>query len=337
MNNISKTAKTFTLIILVCLISASVAFSQSGQTLRFNSDGTFKIVQFTDIHLSYNTSKSDSALALIRKVISEEKPDLIIVTGDVVCSANTRETWIEVTKPFIDSHTPWAVVLGNHDDEFELKRAEIIALIEKLPYCMTVNGPDEIAGNGNYVMKISSSQADATAALLYCFDSHSYSTIKGLKGYGWISFNQVQWYRQQSEVFKIENGNKPLPALSFLHIPLPEYKEIKSLNTTAGDNNENPCSPLINTGLFAAMKEMGDVIGVFAGHDHVNTYIGCLYDICLGYGCKTGYENYGYLEKGARVIVLYEGEREFKTWIRHLDPTPLFTVTYPESFTTEEK
>ena len=78
-------------------------------------------------------------------------------------------------------------------------------------------------------------------------------------------------------------------------------------------------------------------MGVFAGHDHVDNYIGCLHSICLAYGSKTGLDNYGYLEKGARVIELYEGERRFKTWLRTLDPVPQYPVIYPESFTEVKK
>lgn len=32
------------------------------------------------------------------------------------------------------------------------------------------------------------------------------------------------------------------------------------------------CAPVLNSGLFTAMKEMGDIEGVFVGHDHDNDY-----------------------------------------------------------------
>lgn len=40
--------------------------------------------------------------------------------------------------------------------------------------------------------------------------------------------------------------------------------------------------------MFANMLECGDVMGVFAGHDHVNDYIATLYNIALGYGRASG-------------------------------------------------
>ena len=40
-----------------------------------------------------------------------------------------------------------------------------------------------------------------------------------------LTFDQINWYRQQSAAYKAQNGGQPLPALAFFHIPLPEYNE----------------------------------------------------------------------------------------------------------------
>jgi len=47
--------------------------------LRFNQNGKFKIVQFTDVHFQYNSFRSDSALILMKTVIEKEKPDLVVL------------------------------------------------------------------------------------------------------------------------------------------------------------------------------------------------------------------------------------------------------------------
>lgn len=324
------------LMIIAMSFTASLS-AQKSEDLKFRENGTFKIVQFTDIHFEYNTSRSDTVLTLIKTILAEEKPDLIIVTGDVVCSDNTRKAWLQVTKPFIDTKVPWTITLGNHDDEFQLSRQQIIDMVSKLPDCLTVNGPSGIYGHGNYVLKIQSSKSSKTEALVYCFDSNSYSTNKGIEGYGWIQFDQIEWFRKESDIMTKVNKGIPLPALAFFHIPLPEYKEVIGKETTVGMDSEEPCSPLLNTGLFASMVEKKDVMGVFVGHDHDDNCIGCMDNICLAYGSKTGLDNYGSLEKGARIIVLKEGEREFSTWIRTLNSTPQYKVTYPESFPVKGK
>ena len=44
------------------------------------------------------------------------------------------------------------------------------------------------------------------------------------------------------------------------------------------------CAPALNSGLFTAIKENGDVMGVFVGHDHDDDYAVCWYDVLLAYG-----------------------------------------------------
>src|SRR5512145_2427188 len=99
--------------IITLLIISRQSIKSAPVELKFNSGGKFKIVQFTDVHFEYNTPRYDSVLTIIRTILSEEKPDLVVLTGDVVCSENTRLAWLQVTKPMIDTKTPWAVTLGN--------------------------------------------------------------------------------------------------------------------------------------------------------------------------------------------------------------------------------
>lgn len=328
--------KKISIVILLIAILASTGRGREHEQsvpLRFSEDGIFRIVQFTDIHFNYKTPRSDSVLTLLKTVIREEKPDLVVVTGDIVCSANTRLAWLQVTQPFIDAQVPWAITLGNHDHEGELTNDQIIDLVESLPYCVTTKGPANISGSGNYVLHIQSSKSFIkTAALIYCIDSNSYSSDKDISFYDWIKFDQIQWYRQQSIKYTRENDDKPYPSLAFFHIPLPEYKEILNKETTLGDSFEFPTSPDINSGFYNAMVEMKDIMATFVGHDHDDNFIGCLHGICLGYGSKTGLDSYGRFEKGARVIELHEGERRFDTWIRTIDKQPKYVVTYPDFF-----
>lgn len=54
----------------------------------------------------------------------------------------------------------------------------------------------------DYVLTLKSSDGKKDAALLYCLDSHSYSKLPDVKGYDWLTFDQVNWYRQQSAAYK---------------------------------------------------------------------------------------------------------------------------------------
>ncbi|MFA7494182.1 MAG: PA14 domain-containing protein, partial [Proteiniphilum sp.] len=91
---------------------------------------------------------------------------------------------------------------------------------------------------------------------------------------------------------------------------------IENKETTIGTNMEGVASSEINSGLFSSFLEKQDVMGVFVGHDHDNDYIGIEHDIALAFGRTTGIDAYGVLERGARIIRLYEDKFRFDTWIR---------------------
>ena len=149
--------------------------------------------------------------------------------------------------------------------------------------------------------------------------------------------DQVQWYREQSARFTSENGGQPLPALAFFHIPLQEYRKIVHDETTIGDYGDNCVGDSeINAGFFAAMLEMGDVMGTFVGHDHLNNFVGLYKHIALAYGRVSGWDAYGDIERGGRIIELYEGKFKFDTWVR----TPLkrdYTFYYPSGLNSRDE
>ena len=320
-----------TIVALLVVLIISFVDESYGQELKFSSKGDLKIIQFTDTHFRYGSVRSDSVITFIRDILSAEKPDFVVFTGDVVTWRNTHKGWLKLLKPVIDAKIPWAVTLGNHDQEFDLTREQVLDILVTLPYNLVQKGPANVAGAGNYVIPVKSSNSENTAALFYCFDSHAYPT-QDIGKYDWIKFDQVQWYRKESDAYTKSNDNYPLPALAFFHIPFPEYKDIADNPKTIGFYGEEVCCPEINTGLFAAMFESRDVMGVFVGHDHSNNYAGCLNNICLVYGSVTGRECHTKTDRGCRIIKLYEGKRRFDTWILTTKGERKYFVTYPDSF-----
>ena len=83
-----------------------------------------------------------------------------------------------------------------------------------------------------------------------------------------------------------------IPAISFIHIPIPEFLDVWNQKETFGQKNELVCCSVKNTGLFSAILEQKNIKGIFVGHDHKNDYSGDLDGVMLGYGRKTGYGGY---------------------------------------------
>lgn len=329
-----------TLLTLITLF-AILSLSAQNHVLKFNEKGSFKIVQFTDIHYQKDTLASEAAIDLMKEVLDKEKPDLVVFTGDLIFSRPAKEGLDDVFAPVIKRKIPWTYVFGNHDDEHGVSRQQLMDYVMQKPYCLAQAGDKALEGVGNYIIEVKNSGNDQVGALLYHFDSGAYSPIKEVGTYDWFHFNQVDWYRAQSAAYTKENNNNPLPALAFFHIPLEEYATMKAkkYDELIGSKDEKECNGVLNTGMFAAMRMAGDVMGTFVGHDHNNDYIGEHYGIYLAYGRFSGgntvYNDLGL--NGCRVIELEEGKHEFSTYIRLRGGETLYPVHYPTTFAPKEK
>lgn len=301
--------------------------------LKFNKDKIFKIVQFTDLHFYIGGHNSPEVIKNINYVMNIEKPDLVVLTGDVVAGDNlenvTLESWELITDLFIKYKTPYAVTFGNHDDELQLSRLDILDYLLKRPFCMISSlKRNEIKGVGNYILPIYNDK-ETPEKLIYCIDSRTYSLSKNVEGYGWIDRSQIEWFANTNKRWLKDYPQ--IQSLLFFHIPLPEYKQaFFNGEYTLGVRMEEECVPKINTGMYAEMVIQDNVLGVFVGHDHNNNYIAQLNNIALCYGHFSGGNSYHDLPlNGARVIVVEESKRTFQTWLRQSDGKILYKVELP--------
>lgn len=317
----------------VCLLLAGMTVAQAQKpVLKFNKDGKFKIVQFTDTHIIHGDNRSDVAMERMNEILDAEKPDFVIYTGDLIFGRPGKESLIQAIEPVVKRGIPFGVTWGNHDDEQGLSRKELFDLIKDVPNNLTAT-TEGITGVTNYILTVKSSD-NKDACVLYIFDSNAYSTLEGIKGYGWVAHDQIGWYMDASRKFTEANGGKPLPAMAFMHIPFPEYGESVSTDGVfmMGSRKEKVASAKVNSGLAIAMREAQDVMAVSVGHDHVNDYITEWNGIMLCYGRYTGgstvyHDIHG--GNGARIFELTEGEREFRTYVRLKDGQILYDFNWP--------
>lgn len=297
--------------------------------LRFRGDGTFTIVMFSDVEFCNGDDEELAMQAMMARIVQEERPDFIVYAGDVINSAGSHNavgSFRNAVSVAVESGTPWAAVFGNHDSEANIMREQLHALQLAQPFNYAKPDPANVHGVGKFVLIVNDHHNEA-AASLYFFDSGSYSPYEyvGVGFYDWIRRSQIEWYAAQSRMLTELNGGRPLPSLAFFHIPLPEYVDAWDMHVCHGEKHETICAPWINTGLFAAMVEMGDVLGTFAGHDHGNDFCGELHGIRLCYGRTTRYASVaGPFQTGARIIRLQAGERRFSTWL-HLEDGTIVT------------
>jgi 3',5'-cyclic AMP phosphodiesterase CpdA len=302
---------------------------EAGHHLRFNPKGKFTIVQFTDTQDGPNTDPR--TIALIRTVLDEQKPDLVVFTGDQLTSASrtpadVRKAIDNIVRPVDERRIPWLVAFGNHDEDHTprtgLDEAAMLEIYRSYPYNVNRVGPAGVTGTGNMNLLVRGSGSEAPAFAIWALDSGRYAPAKiagqvldedALLGWGWmptwdwIKHDQVSWYTRTSERLEREHGRK-IPALMFFHIPLQEFRTMFDNDAykrahpelglvpqhgVVGERNEDECPGPFNSGLFAAALERGDVKGIFVGHDHVNDYAGNYFGIQLGYSANSGFATYG--------------------------------------------
>lgn len=332
------------------------------KSLKFEKDGTFRIMQIADTQDTNITSKN--TVEFIGKALDSENPDLVVFTGDQIKGyglsfatgdrdKKVAEAIRNIVTPVAERNIPFTFVFGNHDDQaFGISKEKQMIVYKSFPTCLAEPGDPSISGYGNHYINILSSDGKKILFNIYLIDSLSAS----LDGHcSAVSEEQIAWYKSARDYLKDETGDY-VPSLLFQHIPVPEMwnvlKEVpKSHKPHAvgyrshygkyywmdekylipGNCDfllETPATPEKNSGEFSAAAEKGDILAMFFGHDHNNSFIAHYKNVILGYTQGCGFNVYGPdLNRGVRVIDLDENNvREFKT----------HTVMYKDFYTSKD-
>jgi len=309
-------------------------------TLRFGAGGTFTIVHFTDVQ---DDQEIDArTVQLIEAVLEDHEPDFVVFTGDNVRSGpeTPADVWQAIdgfSRPVDSRGIPWMITFGNHDEDHTpltgVGEAAMLEYYMSFPNNLNRLGPEGVNGTGNTHVLVYGSDGEAPRFIVWGLDSGRYSldTIAGqsveadgLRSYDWIRPSQVAWYARTSRELEARHLGK-IPGLMFFHIPLPEFYlmwENRDNHEVVGEKNEGVAPGAFNSGLFGAVMDRGDVVGIFAGHDHINDFVGDYFGVRLGYSANVGFGTYGLdgeerdRMRGARVFVVPEDEPEsFKTFM----------------------
>ncbi len=351
-----KLSSIVSLMLVFALLAGSFstsAFAKNSvdKTLKFGSDGKFTILQIADIQdrsaLKFLTRQ------YLTDVVKRVQPDLIVLTGDNIfgkaCKANThtleklkvRSAIEDFMKIFEKAGIPTAMVFGNHDAECTVTKEEQMAIYNTYSCSLGVDEGNEIDGCGNYNLPILSSDGKKTAYNLWMLDSNMYEyDEEGNKlGYGRVMPNQLKWYVGKSNELKAANGGKAVPSMIFQHIVVPEiydaflqvpkgtpeaveyrgnYYVLDPENTVPGSAlHEYPGPSFVNGGEFDCVKAQGDVVAMFFGHDHANSYSVKYRGVDLVCTPGVGFNSYGDSCRGARVIEL--DENDLSTYKTHVE------------------
>lgn len=304
----------------------------------FTTDDQFKVIQLTDVHIGggFLSIKKDSmAINAVAAMITAEKPDLVVITGDIAypvpfqAGTFNNKTSAELFAQLMEKlGVYWVPVFGNHDTEaysyYSREKISEFYSQEKFSHCLFQAGPEDVDGYGNSIINVKNTKGEITQSLVM-LDSHSYvdNDYFGIMWkYDTIHESQVKWYEDSLNKIKAENNDVMPKSLAFFHIAIPEYKtawdeyrandfndteNVKYIYGKAGEKDYSVYTSEYNYGFFNKVKELGSTQGMFCGHDHLNNFsidykgVRLTYGYSIDYLAYTGIMKFG-LQRGCTVI-----------------------------------
>ncbi len=271
----------------------------------------YKILCLTDVHirnhgtfaacLGVNFILDGMSEIQLKKLIKNDKPDLIIVGGDTVLTA-----WNDIcTRQFCDFmekfEIPWAPIFGNHDYEGRADKAKLAEIYESAAHCLFKSGPAGMDGMGNYILNLT--RESVPVYTLFLFDNGQFRVVDHQITYGGICKNQIAWYEWAVKGIAAQNGGKVVPNMAFMHIGVPEYADQQE-PFKDGLRLEETTTAVVNDGFFDAFKANGGT-HIYCGHDHNNNFISEKDGVELNYMTKSSYNCYfSFKALGATEITL---------------------------------
>lgn len=296
--------------------------------LTFRPDGSFRILCFSDFQETYEAF-DPRTLAGVSAVLDAEQPDLVILCGDncngpqIRSEADLSRYLTRMLEPFVRRGIPFVHVNGNHDYDADVPMERQAQLYAAVPGCLT-GSVAGLPGFTNFCLPILASSGDAPVCAVWGLDTgcsidevrpglRQEALIKGLplpaSIWNIVRFEQLMWYWNTSVELERRAGRK-VPGVMAMHVSPWEFDYMRkypdALSVT-GNTDEQYGLGALNSGVFAAVVQRGDVKCICTGHTHRNT---CSAEYCGVQLCSVGsagYSAYGEDSlRGGRVIELNE-------------------------------
>ena len=334
--------KTFKRIVsvLICVLILALSFSPAcfaanKKELKFNSDGKFRIMMISDAH--FTDQVYPEVINFLNIVLDEYKPDFVVFNGDNVTGGwfmstplSVRYAIDQLVSPVANRNIPFTAVFGNHDWQTVTPKKLQIKFYQRYESCMMEKGYSYLHRTANHNILIKSSDGMKNAYNMWFIDSGTKDINNEMQP---VLEQEIDWYKSTCTKLKESNGGNVIPSLLFQHIPIYEVNKIfKTVdkdtegaincssrygentyymldeNKASGNLDSCPGLPIRNSGEYDAFVQMGDIKGVFFGHDHKNDYCGVTDDGIMLCATRTvGFQSNGEGGKrGVRIIDIDE-------------------------------
>lgn len=241
-----------------------------------DENGDFTVLQFSDTHLiSGNTKKDIKTLDAVKAQINAVKPDLVVISGDMVEGNNKNEKYNKKTALeavgmlFEDLNQYWAYVPGNNDGEKNGSSADVAAFLAQYAHCIISNRED-LTGATQYSVDIKNSDGVLLHSLIF-MDSLARDAESH---YDYMKADQVQWAEDVLAEKKSENPQ--VKCSFFIHMNTPNFA-VSGKKGEAYSANYSPVPKNFYEGIdgnaaFDAVVKNAECVGLVSiGHIHPKT------------------------------------------------------------------
>lgn len=265
-----------------------------------------------DPYSQWGPQQDINTVKVLNKVLDKETPNLVVLNGDLITGENTylenSTAYVDkIVGPLVQRNLPWASTYGNHDHNFNISGAGILAREKKWPNSRTRSMvPGRNAGTTNYYLPVYPADCKTCNCtpemILWFFDSRGGVYFRERRPDGsqvaqpdWVDVSVVDWFTATNAKLT-QKYNKVIPSLAFVHIPT---NASTALQTEHGRQSVDPNhEPGVNDDYPVAQQAQGwcpdgtnrcdyggqdipfmkaitttpGLIALFSGHDHGATW-----------------------------------------------------------------
>ena len=248
-----------------------------------------RVLVLTDTHfLAIPVGVDGRTRRLIRDLVKETEPELILMLGDNVATFFNHSASRQMIR-FMDGFgIPWAPLFGNHDHHGKATSEYLAQMLEReSTYSLFRWGPNNVGLPGNYFINVervvgSELVDDEVIDVVEVVHTFFMMSTKESPWFQWrytpYTLGQVAWYEWAVRgIANRYNGGEVVPSTLMLHKPLPVFCEawdwaVENSLVVWGDNREGIWAADYDNGLFRMVYELGSTRYVIAGHDHINDF-----------------------------------------------------------------